>query len=146
MRGNIFIFAFLLFVHATAGLSLTEPNSANNSTNREERCKFNKISTRPKASNNLNFRQSYRCFPSYDSPIRFAMDRTATMALVWRLRNVLWATEEQHLELVLPDSACVVQVSWFNSNKRIISPVLLYSRRFDLRTDNYTQQHLLGSA
>ena len=146
MRGNV-IFGFLLVVHATAGLSLmktrssrklTEHNSANNTRDHEERCIFNKISTRPKASNNLYFRQSYRCFPSYDSPIRFAMDRTATMALVWRLRNVLWPTEEQHLELVLPDSACVVQVSWFNSNKRIISPVLLFSRRFDLRTDNYT--------
>ena len=90
MRGNV-IFGFLLVVHATAGLSLmktrssrklTEHNSANNTRDHEERCIFNKISTRPKASNNLYFRQSYRCFPSYDSPIRFAMDRTATTELV----------------------------------------------------------------
>ena len=29
-----------------------------------------------------NFKNIHRCFPSYDSPIRFAMDRTATTELV----------------------------------------------------------------
>ena len=126
MRGHFLIFAFLLFVKATVGLSFTEEASASNATGREERCKLNKISTVTNIWNNLDFLQFYRCFPSYDSRTHFAMDLTATMELVWQVRNVLRPTEELHLEPVLPDLACVAQVSEFISNERIISPPFRY--------------------
>ena len=82
MRGHFFIFAFLLFVKATIGVSFTEEASASNATGREERCKLNKISSVENIFDNLNFRQFYRCFLSYDSRTHFAMDLTATMELV----------------------------------------------------------------
>ena len=119
MRRGFLIFAYLLFVNAAAGFSFTEEPIASNATGREERCKLNKISTVTNIWNNLDFLQFYRCFPSYDSRTHFAMDLTATMELVWQLRNVLRPTEELHLELVLLDSACVAQVSEFISNERM---------------------------
>ena len=82
MRRGFLIFAYLLFVNAAAGFSFTEEPIASNATGREERCKLNKISSVESIFDNLNFRQSYRCSPSYDSRTHFAMDLTATMELV----------------------------------------------------------------